>query len=134
MKKHLLPCFLFAAACLATNFALGQTELAPDQNPNYTISRAKYMNLADSLNEWHSTTTQDTYKAIDWLADRQEAREDRREFRRQLRLERAKWYGYNDYPAYPSYYYPRNHYNYYGNHYRRHRSYNYWWGLNFMFH
>jgi len=132
MKKHLLSSILLTTACFAATFALGQSTLAPDQNPNYTISRDKYMKLADSVNEWHSTTLQDTYKAIDWLEDRKEARTDRREFRRQLRLERAKWYGYNDYPS-NSYYYPRNHYNYYGNHYRRHRSYDYWWGLNFMF-
>jgi len=133
MKRHLPLSFLLAIICLTANFASAQSELAPDQNPNYTISRDKYMKMADSLNEWHSTTPQETYKAIDWVADRAQARMDRRQFRRDLRLERANGYGYNYYPAYRSSYYPRNHYTYYDNHYRRHRSYNYWWGLNFFY-
>lgn len=76
-------------------------ELAPDQNPNYAVSRAHYMGLADSLTALHGTTIQDTYKAIDWLADRREARAERRSLRQQIRLSRAQWY--NDSYYYPSY-------------------------------
>lgn len=138
MKKNLLFPILTAAVCFCSYTGTAQTNLAPDQNPNYAISRAKYMQLADSLNEWHSTTQQENYKAIDWLADRREARADRREFRRQLRMERARWvdYGYyNDGYYLPNNYYYRNNNNYRYNNWRRNRSFgvypslglNFWW-------
>jgi hypothetical protein len=137
MKKSLL-----SASMLVAGFFLGvsgrsQLALAPDQNPNFAVSRDKYMKLADSLNAWHSTTLQQNYKAIDWLADRKEARADRREFRQQLRLERARWsndYYYDNYDYYPSYRnrggYYNNNYNYNNRNYRRHRSawgFGLWW-------
>lgn len=135
MKKNLLHLISTAAVSFCSYIATAQTGLAPDQNPNYAVSRAKYTLIADSLNEWHSTTQQDMYKAIDWLADRREARADRREFRRQLRMERARW-DYNDYNRgnYFNNYYRgnfNNHYRY--NNYRRHRSFGIqpWYGLNF---
>ena len=128
MKKF-LPRFLFTAIVSSlTLVATAQTELAPDQNPNYAVSRSKYMQVADSLNDWHSTTQQETYKAIDWLADRREARADRREFRQRLRLERARYTGYRYYDR--NYYgnYPRRYYN----NYRGNRFYlTPWHGLNF---
>lgn len=101
-----------------------QTTLSPDQNPNFAVSRDKYMKIADSLNAWHSTTLQENYKAIDWLEDRREARADRREFRRQLRMERARWdndYYYDNYNSYPYNNYRRGYYNnnYYNNRYNR---------------
>lgn len=108
----------------------GQTELAPDQNPNYQISRAKYMQVSDSLNKWHSTTLQNTYHAIDWVADRQQAKEDRREFRQQLRMERARWSGYsyrND-GYYSPYYNNNNYYSPYNSYpYNQRRLYHRWW-------
>ena len=116
MKKNLLFLAVTITACFCSYIVTAQTNLAPDQNPNYAVSRAKYMQIADSLNEWHSTTQQENYKAIDWLADRREARADRREFRRQLRMERARWsdYGYyNDGYYLPDNFYHRNHNNYY---------------------
>ena len=132
MKKF-LRCSLFSAVVSLLHLAcFAQLDLAPNQNANYAVSRSKYMKMADSLNQWHSTTLQQNYKAIDWLADRREARADRREFRRQLRLERARHMGY-------PYYYD----NYYGNYNRRyHNNYRYnnrgsrfhvspWYGLNF---
>lgn len=135
MKTYLLAAL--GAILISTTVTNAQTELAPDQNPNFAVSRAKYMAMADSLNTWHSTTHQEMYKAIDWLEDRRQARVDRREFRRQLRLERARWG--NDY--YYDYYTPgfRNgwgNYNYYYNnrYYRRSNSlflhpwgFGYWW-------
>jgi len=136
MKRYLLSMLLI---CLAGISAVAQTGLAPDQNPNYAVSRDKYLKLADSLNEWHSTTIQDTYNAIDWLADRKEARLERRELRQQVRLERARWGSYNYYDGnnyYPSYRNSWGNYNdryYYNNgYYRRNNSLNlwglgYWW-------
>ena len=139
MKKNLLFLAVTASVCLCSYIATAQANLAPDQNPNYAVSRAKYMQIADSLNEWHSTTQQNNYKAIDWLADRREARADRREFRRQLRMERARWADYDYYND--GYYLPNNyHYRNYNNNYRynnwrRNRSFgiypsvglNFWW-------
>jgi hypothetical protein len=127
MKRNVLyNLLLLPLAMLIATWGMSQS-LAPDQNPDYMISQAKYMGMADSLNALHGTTPQETYKAIDWMADRQQRRDDRRAFRRALRLERAKygWY-YNDYSYYyPSYsYYPRysgnRWYNYhpYHNYYR----------------
>lgn len=131
MKKMLLPVL---SLLLVSVMANAQTELAPDQNPNYVVSRDKYMQMADSLNQWHSTTLQNTYQAIDFMADKERARNDRREFRQQLRLERARWNNYNyrsdgyfnspyDYSNNNSYYSP------YGNNrpYRWQRNRFWWW-------
>ncbi len=104
---------------LLTGFFLsvsGQPQIvpAPDQNPSFTVSRDKYMKIADSLNSWHSTTLQENYKAIDWLADRKEARADREQFRRQLRMRRVSWYGddyYNSYRIRNGFGYNRGYYN-----------------------
>ena len=140
MKRNLLSAFLLLAGFLPAVSGQSQTNLVPDQNPNFAVSRDKYMKMADSLNSWHSTTLQETYKAIDWLADRKEARSDRRESRRQLRLERARWYGdynYDNYNYNPYNRYRRGYYNngYYNNgYYRGNRSfyfnpwgYGFWW-------
>ena len=100
MKKVLPFLIAFLTSALAMQ---AQEQLAPDQNPNYAVSRARYMGLADSLTALHGTTLQETYKAIDWMADRAEARADRRAFRRQLRLARAAyWYDGYQYPNYRS--------------------------------
>ncbi len=105
MKKA-LPLILLVAVfsvCLTTLHA--QETLAPNQNPRFEESRSKYVAMADSLNSWHSTTFQDTYRAVDYMADKAEARAQRRAFRRELRLERARnGYGwYDDYSYYPAY-------------------------------
>jgi hypothetical protein len=118
MKKNVLyNLLLLPLAMLVATWGMSQ-DLAPDQNPNYLISQDKYTVMADSLNALHGTTPQETYKAIDWMAQRQEARDARRAFRRELRLTRARYGyyygGYNYY--YPSSYYPAysgNYYNYY---------------------
>ena len=84
-----------------------------DQNPNFAASRDKYMKLSDSVNAGQSTTAQQTYKAIDYMADKQEARDARKQFRRDLRMERARDnYLYNG----MSYRYPRNYRPYYYGH------------------
>jgi len=128
MKRSIHRLFFLAITALfITTGSIAQTGLADDQNPNYRESRDKYMNLADSLNAYHSTTVQETYDAIDFLEDRREAREQRRAFRRELRLERARYGGYyyddyytpyyNNYPTYNyrSYRYGRG---WNGNYYR----------------
>lgn len=65
-----------------------------DQNPNYLRSMEKYMNRKDELLANQGETVQETYKAIQYWYDRQEAKQqwkiDRIEFRKQLRLERAR--------------------------------------------
>jgi hypothetical protein len=128
MKKYLLILSLIAIF----HTVYSQEPLAPNQNPNYAVSRAKYMSMSDSITAWQGTTSQDTYKAIDWMADRAEARANRREFRRELRLARARWfnnYNYSDYYRgryFNNYYYP------YDNYYRRNRfGVTPWYGLNF---
>ena len=97
MKKS-LPIFLITFLWAFTGWS--QDEPAPNQNPDYALSRARYMGVADSLTALHGTTLQETYKAIDWLADRREARAARRSFRQQLRLSRAQWYSQSYYPSY----------------------------------
>jgi hypothetical protein len=124
MKKNLLSLFTVIACSLVAH---AQTGLVPDQNPNYAVSRDKYMKLADSVNQFHSTTLQNTYEANDWMANREKARTDRREFRQQLRLERARWDGYDyRHDGYYSYPYPnRNDYYNYQNRYNNRRF--FWW-------
>ena len=116
MKKMVLFAVSFLLFFALTGNA--QTALVADQNPNYMASQARYMKMADSINSWHSTTPQETYKAIDYLEDKREMRATRKEWRRELRMERARnsgWY-YNG--GYNGYSYPYNNYNsgyYYGN-------------------
>lgn len=109
MKTRLLTSTLFLL-CLSSA-ALAQENLSPDQNPNYAVSLGKYMAMADSINQWHGTTVQQTYKAYDWYEQKQERRRERILFERALRLERARSYGF--YPGY---------YRSYGNRYHRN-----WW-------
>ena len=129
MKRNVLyNLALLPLAMLVTTMTMSQTMLADDQNPNYMVSQAKYTQMADSINAWHGTTPQETYKAIDFLADKREAREQRRAFRRELRLERARnGYYYNDYYGYyyPSYGYNYNFRPYYGGY--RSRWNNFYW-------
>ena len=87
MKKTFTLCMALLALYSANSFA--QT-IEADQNPNYVVSKAKYMQLADSINQYHATTLQNTYKAYDWYQAKQERRNDRITFRRQLRMQRAK--------------------------------------------
>jgi hypothetical protein len=131
MKRRIhLFFYLLSAGLFLTSGTNAQTGLAPDQNPNYMVSRDKYIQLSDSLTAYQSTTIQDTYKAIDWMQFRRDARAERRAFRRELRLERARYGGY-----YYDNYYPVYDYNYYNYpNYRRYGNYGYYgrgWGNNF---
>jgi hypothetical protein len=106
MKSILLTASLIVATVLAGT----AQNLAPDQNPSFMVSQARYMQMADSINSWHGTTLQNTYKAIDYLEDKRELRANRKAWRRELRMERARNSGwYNGY--YNDYYYPYSSYN-----------------------
>jgi hypothetical protein len=92
---------------LSTTLSLhagAQTE--PDQNPQYAVSREKYMKMADSITRWHATTLQNTYKAYDWYEAKMERRDARRQNRQAVRLARAqRSYYYDPYSYYNPYYY-----------------------------
>jgi hypothetical protein len=125
MKKSIHSYFLLKTSFLLATGAMAQTGgLAPDQNPNYMVARDRYMSIKDSVINFQGTTLQDTYKAIDFLQDRREAREQRRLFRQNLRMERVRYggYYYDDYNT-PYYY---NNYPYYNGY----RSYRYGRGWN----
>lgn len=130
MKISIHRSLLTLAVMLFAGAVMAQTTLAPDQNPDFAISRAKYMKTADSINTWQGTTAQETYKAIDYLADKAEARANRRAFRQQLRLERAR-YGYSSYDWYNSLNYGNGwgNYNNYYSPYRYNRRSNFSWNL-----
>jgi hypothetical protein len=120
--RYLLPVILIVIAAGDSN----AQSLAQDQNPNYAVSRDKYVRMADSINAWHGTTPQETYRAIDYLEDKRIAKQERIAFRRELRLARARngWSNYyNDgyynygsgynrpyYNSYPGYYGNRGYY------------------------
>lgn len=113
MKKKLHFIWLSLAFLLVTNILLAQTDLAPDQNPSFAVSRDKYILKADSLNQYQSTTVHTTYKAYDWYEARKERKQQRLQFNQQLQLERARnnyWFPYTDYNYHNSnrYRYNRN--------------------------
>lgn len=117
MKRAIHSAFFFSALILSS-VQLSAQEVQ-DQNPNYAVSRDRYMKISDSLIAWHSTTFQETYKAIDYLEDKRQERLDRKAFRRELRLERARngynWYNGNYwYPGSFNSYYPAYGRGYYG--------------------
>lgn len=102
MKRTLIT----IAGCLAglafsVNSYAQQAGLVQDQNPRYEETRAKYMNMADSLTSTQGTTVQQTYKAYDWY----EAREERRKLRRERSYDYNSYnYGYGFGYGYPTYY------------------------------
>ncbi|MDF2190956.1 hypothetical protein [Paraflavitalea sp. CAU 1676] len=105
MKSFLLT----ASIVLAAVFASSAQTSAPDQNPSFMVSQARYMNMADSVNSWHSTTLQETYKAIDYYEDKLALRASRKAWKRELRMEKARngGNGYdNGYNTYGNGYYP----------------------------
>jgi len=91
MKLQLLFMLVFSVTALT---AQTTTDLLPDQNPNYLISQNKYMQYRDSLLLTQNTTVQQTYKAYDWYTAKLERRQDRRNFRREIRLANA--YNWNN--------------------------------------
>lgn len=141
MKKLLLP----TLCMLACTVLFAQKEA--NQNPNFKISRARYMNMRDSLLSTQSTTVQNTYQAYDWMALRQERKDIRFLNRQQRRLNRSHYdynYGYSPYNGYNqpyfnnSFYYNGNNSNgYYRSrygsgsyYYNRYRP-SFWWSFLF---
>lgn len=128
MKKYILTSALSVLGIFQICISSAQESLAPDQNPQFAASRDKYLKISDSVNQWHGTTFQETYKAFDWYDQKMERRNDRRQFRRELRMERAR----------NSYYYSpyNNRRNYYSPYYNNYNNYNYnnrynrnWWSF-----
>lgn len=87
---------LLPLVCLLIFHNAHAQELAAvgDQNPNAAKSLERYSRMKDSLLIHQGETVQSTYEAIqpwfDAWEERQQWKGDRREFRRQLRLERAR--------------------------------------------
>lgn len=61
-----------------------------DQNPNFVVSRTKYMAQRDSLVSNQGTTLQQTYKAYDWSQMREDRAFNRGQNRDNRRLARAQ--------------------------------------------
>ncbi|WP_127037288.1 hypothetical protein [Chitinophaga solisilvae] len=87
-------------------------ERVPDQNPRYMESYLHYAPLADSLNAFHATTLQQTYKAYNYFEAKAERKAQRREWRQQRRLQNIRYspswqytspWGYDDYYYYRPY-------------------------------
>jgi hypothetical protein len=85
MKYFLL--FFFTTAAYTVN---AQSQLLPDQNPNYIVSQQHYTRILDSLEITMNTTVQDTYKAYDWYEAKLEKKQNRVNARYQARLIRAQ--------------------------------------------
>ncbi len=112
MKRNLIIIALIAAGFAGSKASAQQAALAPDQNPRFHESANKYLHVADSVNRLQGTTAQNTYKAYDWYQAREERRQQRREWRHQERMY-GGYYSYS--PGWSVYgsYYPYN--NFYGN-------------------
>jgi|JI10StandDraft_1071094.scaffolds.fasta_scaffold96597_2 hypothetical protein len=81
--------------------------LAPDQNPNYKVSLAKYTTNAEALQTTMNTTVQQTYKAYDWYEAKQERKQQRIQFRQQRAMARINNQGFfNNYNNCASWYTP----------------------------
>lgn len=114
----------FVLLCLCIGFTLGLHAQSSEQNPRWQESYAKYQIKADSLNSQHATTLQQTYSAPpDWYLVKQQDKRDRIQFRRDLRMERARgWYRYPYNYGYSSPYYGNPY-----NSYAPYRRYGFFW-------
>lgn len=125
MKKTLMT---IAGCLLGLTFNLSifaqQANLEKDQNPRYEQSRAKYMNMSDSLTRNQGTTIQQTYKAYDWYEAREERRKLRRETNYNNGLYNNSYYGGLNF--YPTMRFNNWGYGNYGRGYFR-RGFNYGW-------
>lgn len=75
--------FLTAVLAVLSWIVFAQQEPSTNQNPRYKESQDKYSKMIDSLVKWHGVTLQQTYKAYDWYEARQARRQQRREWRHQ---------------------------------------------------
>lgn len=110
--KQLMTIFGLAIGSLLFSQTTYAQELAPDQNPNYRVSMVKYMAVKDSLTNTMSTTVQDTYKAYDWYEAKLERKAQKKQWKHEERMARAK-YG-RSYSSYDN--------GYYGNYYNGYNS------------
>ena len=107
------------AFLLVFNVATAQQDNS-DQNPNYKQSMDYYMKQKNGLQQNMNTTVQSTYKAFDWYQNKQDKRQNRIDFRRDIRLARASAPVYN--------FNPFNNFNTFGNqHNWRYRNNNNFW-------
>jgi hypothetical protein len=112
MKKILLFLFIVSAGLV-----VNAQDLAPDQNPNYKTSLAKYTASHDNLQTTLNTTVQSTYKAYDWRTAKNERKAERITYRRERNLFNNNYnYGYD------SRYYNNGYNFYYNDRYNRYRS------------
>jgi len=98
VSTPLISAFMIVSSLQAN----AQRDNTLEQNPRHLASQAKYESISDSVNHLHSTTLQNTYAAYDWYDARQQRRNERTSFRRQLRLEQARnnfGWGYQPYDA-----------------------------------
>lgn len=84
MKYLFLLLSIFIASTAFTQEPLQD----PNQNPNYTVSRQKYMAEKDKLLASMNTTEQNTYKAFDWTTYKMEKKQQRIERRQERALAR----------------------------------------------
>lgn len=110
MKRYLL----FLSFIGLASFVVAQEPLhAENQNPDYNISKQKYMASKDQLLTSMGTTVQDTYKAYDWYEAKQERKQQRYNDRRERRIYQNYYNNYDSYRYYRPYrndtrYYNRN--------------------------
>ena len=89
-------------------FQVKSQDLAPNQNPNYKVSQAKYETQQTKMTSTMNTMVQNTYKAYDWT-EAKEAKKNQRIARRQERsLARI-----NNRPYFPDYFFWTPRYFYY---------------------
>jgi hypothetical protein len=94
--KAMKKLFTIAALGLFIVSANAQTNLAPDQNPNYKVSMDKYMDNNATKVAAMNTTIQETYKAYDWREAKQQRVTDRRNLRRDRRMFNSLNNGWNN--------------------------------------
>ncbi len=100
-------------------FSVANAQDNANQNPNYKQSMDFYQKQKNELQQDMNTTMQSTYKAFDWYTNKQEKRNERINFRRQIRFARA---------SAPVYYnQPFNNFNGCNNNNWRFRNQNNWW-------
>ncbi len=81
--------FFLSLSIFITSTAFTQEVLQdPNQNPNYAISRQKYMSEKDKLLASMNTTEQNTYKAFDWSTFKEEKKQNRINRRQERALAR----------------------------------------------
>ena len=100
MKKNIL---FYVFLLLGFSVQAQDNSLAPDQNPNYKTSLAKYTGNQEQLQSAMNTTVQNTYKAYDWYEAKQERKQQRIQFRQQRALARINSFNNFNYGYYPSY-------------------------------